>query len=108
MTVKSGAWVNACPGCAPVAAIAAFKADNRSFAIVGEGRTENELSVVVLEDGKYLGFGFISKTQPVENFESAKELIEPYKDNREVQTIIHSYLQNNSNYQVMFPGVSIF
>src|SRR4029077_2305700 len=82
-------------------ALDGFKVDSRSYAIIGEGRSVNECSVIVLEDGKYLGFGFLEKEKLPDDFLSAKEFIEHYKDNREVQSIIQSYLKKNHDYKVL-------
>jgi DNA polymerase-3 subunit epsilon len=83
-------------------AVKSFKADSRSYAIIGNGRSADECSVVVLEDGKYLGFGFMEKERVPESFHSLKDSIQHLKDNREVQTIIQSWLKKNNDYRVVF------
>lgn len=84
------------------AARSAFKSDGRSYAVIDSGRSVDECSVVVIEDGKYLGFGFLRKEKVPRDFFAAKESIQHYKDNREVHTIIQSYLRKNTNYRILF------
>lgn len=85
--------------------LAAIKSESKSYALIGEGRSAEECSVVVMEDGKYLGFGFTDRSKAPEDFDAAKNSIEHYKDNREVQGIIRTYLQNHKD-QVIITGHS--
>ncbi|MBA2422521.1 MAG: GIY-YIG nuclease family protein [Chitinophagales bacterium] len=82
-------------------ALKSFKSENRSFAVICSGRTEAECSIVMIEDGKYLGFGFAEKAKAPADFSSAKELIDHYNDNREVQRIIYSFLNKNNAYSLL-------
>ena len=86
------------------AALETFKSDSRSYAIIGNGRSGEECSVVLLEDGKYLGFGFIEKESIPSEFSDIKTRIQFHKDNREVQGIIQSYLRSNSDFRVVYPS----
>lgn len=75
-------------------AVDSFFDNGTSVAIVGRGREKNERSLVLVEKGMYLGFGFINKNEQLADFESAKNFIKLSKDNRVVQNLINSYLQN--------------
>lgn len=79
----------------------AIRSDSKSYALIGAGRSADECTVIVMEDGKYLGFGFLDKERAPADFTAAKESIEHYKDNREVQIIIQSYLRKNTDYRVI-------
>jgi len=89
-------------------ALTAMKEDSITCAIVGDGRSENESSVVLMENGKYLGYGFAptsvvgeqTPTTALSSFQSLKEIIQPQRDNREVQMIIRGYLRTHSDHQV--------
>ncbi|HEY4788413.1 MAG TPA: hypothetical protein VIH57_20315, partial [Bacteroidales bacterium] len=59
------------------------------------GRSADEQSVVRIKNGKYLGFGFISKDFPVTSTETLADYIKSYPDNREVQQIIRNYLKKH-------------
>ncbi|MBA3649593.1 MAG: GIY-YIG nuclease family protein [Chitinophagales bacterium] len=80
-----------------------LKTESKTFIIVEKGRMETERSVVLVEDGKYLGYGFTSNTTAQE-FQVLKENIEHQKDNREVQMILQSYLFKNTGCQIIFPA----
>lgn len=73
-------------------AIEAFHNQDRSFAIVGCGRTEEENSVVLVEKGIYHGFGFCSRDIQIKDIEEIKLVINYYKSTAEIDTYIQSYL----------------
>lgn len=75
-------------------AIDSFFENGQTVAIVGKGRRPEEKSVVLVERGNYLGFGFFDETENISSLESAKNFIRPSKDNRVVQNIVNSYLTN--------------
>lgn len=75
-------------------AIDSFFENGQTVAIVGKGRRPEEKSVVLVERGNYLGFGFFDETENISSLESAKNFIKPSKDNRVVQNIVNSYLTN--------------
>ncbi len=82
-------------------AIDSFFEDGNSVAIIGRGRKNNERSLVLVENGAYLGFGFIDKTETLGDFESAKDFIKISKENRIVQNLINSYLVNPRGAEVI-------
>jgi DNA polymerase-3 subunit epsilon len=75
-------------------AVESFQEQGSSMAIVGRGRTAHENSLVLLENGNYLGFGFFDKQEKIEGIDSAKNFIKVGKDNRTVQNVINSFLVN--------------
>ena len=75
-------------------AIDSFFEAGQTVAIVGKGRRPEEKSVVLVENGNYLGFGFFDETESISNLEMARNFIKPSKDNRVVQNIVNSYLTN--------------
>ncbi|MBS1491434.1 MAG: GIY-YIG nuclease family protein [Bacteroidetes bacterium] len=76
------------------AAVNSFQQPGHTLAIIGPGRTHLENSLVLLENGNYLGFGFFNKHEPIADFESARKIIKPGKENRTVQNVINSFLVN--------------
>jgi DNA polymerase-3 subunit epsilon len=88
-------------------ALNAMKADSITCAIVGDGRCDDESTVVLMEHGKYLGYGFITGNisgttgeKSEVSLQSLKEIIQPQRDNREVQMIIRSYLNTHKDYHI--------
>lgn len=75
-------------------AVESFFEEGQTVAILGKGRSPEEKSVVLVEKGAYLGFGFYDDTVVISDFDSARTLIKPGKENRVVQNLINSYLQN--------------
>ncbi len=75
-------------------AIDSFFEVGQTVAILGKGRKPEEKSVVLVENGNYLGFGFIDESESITNLDEAKNFIKPSKDNRVVQNIVNSYLTN--------------
>jgi DNA polymerase-3 subunit epsilon len=64
------------------------------FFIIDKGRTQEERSVVKIENGQYKGFGFLDVTSTV-SFEEMNNLIKKYPDNRDVRQIIRNYIRRN-------------
>ena len=56
--------------------------------IIGEGRTINERSVVVIEQGVYQGFGYFPKEKNMDSLVSAKEVIQLFKHSPDIQRIL--------------------
>jgi len=59
--------------------------------IIDQGRTWNEKSVVVIENGVYKGFGYYDGSVEINDAEQAKNYIEPYKHNSDVQRILNGF-----------------
>ena len=84
-------------------AIESFKEGGETAALIGRGRTSNEQSIVLIEKGKYLGFGFFDQEVVISDFETAKLYIKPSIETRIVQNLINSYLTNpRGNEVIMF------
>ena len=82
-------------------ALESVNSAEESIAIIGNGRTTEESSVILLEKGHYLGFGFIQEDMPIASFNECKELINPYQDNLDVQRIIRGYLNRKGNEKIL-------
>lgn len=71
--------------------------NQENFFIIGKGRMESEKSVVKIEHGKYIGFGFVDTGfVGASDQNSFHECIQKQRDNKEVRQIINSYLKKNS------------
>ena len=67
----------------------------QSFIIIGTGRDHTEKTVVCIEKGRYLGFGFIYDDTYIRTLEEAKRYITPYTDNHDIQKIIAHWLKKH-------------
>ncbi|MCB2376933.1 GIY-YIG nuclease family protein [Hymenobacter sp. BT635] len=74
-------------------AIESFTYEHGSFVVIGKGRREDEQTVVVVEHGRYLGFGYIGTDFTARKLNDFKEIITRYNDNKDVQQIIRQYLR---------------
>ncbi|NJN27550.1 MAG: GIY-YIG nuclease family protein [Cyclobacteriaceae bacterium] len=59
--------------------------EKRSFAIVGHGRSVDERTLVLVQNGCYLGHGFTDFNIPSHSFEELKDRIRQYPDNQDIQ-----------------------
>ena len=65
---------------------------NKSFLILSEGRTEDEISVVKVLNGAYCGFEFFNISSQITDWSELSESIPVRADNRDVRMIIKSYI----------------
>jgi DNA polymerase-3 subunit epsilon len=106
---QSGACKGACQGVESVKkynkrtqkAIDSFFEAGESVAIIGSGRMSGEKSLVLIENGNYIGFGFVPKEESINSIDLARNFIKPSKDNRVVQNLVNSYLQNPRGAEVV-------
>jgi DNA polymerase III subunit epsilon len=71
---------------------AGFMKDN--LVVLDKGRTDSEISFVMVENGKYLGYGYLEKEENIINPEGFKNYLKFAEDNRDVKQIISGYLRN--------------
>ena len=57
-----------------------------------KGRYANEDGFIMIENGKYLGYGFIDKTEQINSSEDFETFLIPQKDNSDIQKIIRKVL----------------
>jgi len=65
--------------------------EQATLAIKQTGRTTDEYGIVLMESGKYLGYGFVPRDIQFTAFEELKAYIRPYQDNQDVRRIIENY-----------------
>jgi DNA polymerase-3 subunit epsilon len=63
--------------------------------VIGTGRTSEEYSLVQIEDGKYVGYGFIEKEEANQPLENLLEFVRKQNDNPDTRKIIRNYLVKN-------------
>lgn len=74
-------------------AIEAFSYQHDNFVVIGRGRENGEKSLVVIENGRYLGFGFVDDSFTATNLEDFKNGIKRFNDNKDIQQIIRQHLR---------------
>lgn len=83
-------------------AIRPYLFENDSFLIIDSGRTQGEKALVMVENGKYLGYGYIDETVATSDVDFLRSCITPFEDNREVRSIIRGYLSRNRVEKMVF------
>lgn len=70
-----------------------YSYENKSMLIIDRGREVDERSVVLIEDGVFMGIGFFNLNFQLNNVEILKSIITKMDNNRDAQHIIQSYLR---------------
>ncbi len=84
-------------------ALSPYFFENKNFAIREPGRNDEEECIVLVENGIYLGFGYIQKTESsFSRPEEVKNIINSFPDDRDKQQIIKSYLRQHKPKTFLF------
>ena len=71
------------------------KFENDNMVIIDRGRSLQERSAVLIENGIYKGYCFYDLNYQINNIEILKNIIIPMQNNRDTRNIIHGYLRKN-------------
>ena len=72
-------------------AIARLKSNLPSFVLLDDGRTDEEHSVILMEQGHLHGMGYIMKSNPVNDINALKSVLQPYPSNDYIRNLVHNY-----------------
>jgi DNA polymerase III subunit epsilon len=72
-----------------------------SFFMLETGRSDDEVASVLIEKGKYIGYGYIDRNSEDSSLESLAACIHPFADNRDIQQILRNYLIQHSNIKII-------
>ncbi|NJM24676.1 MAG: GIY-YIG nuclease family protein [Bacteroidia bacterium] len=75
-------------------AIQSFHAEGETVAIMGRGRDAKERSLVLVNKGNFVGFGFLQRDVAIGTFAEARQHVRNGVETPTVQNLINSYLQN--------------
>ena len=70
-----------------------YSYENKSMLIIDRGREVDERSVVLIEDGVFMGIGFYNLNFQLNTIDILKSIITKMDNNRDAQHIIQSYLR---------------
>ena len=79
---------------------------NENFLLLDKGRSDEECSVVHVENGRYMGFGFAENN--LNGFDPETMLldcIKPYTENKYVHSIIRNYISKHPRLKIIKLGV---
>jgi DNA polymerase III subunit epsilon len=81
--------------------ILSFAGQGSSVAIIGKGRNIEEQSLVLVEKGNYLGYGFFDSNVSISDVESARTYVRKSTETPTVQNLINSYITNPRGAEVI-------
>ena len=76
-------------------AINYMQESKQSFFIREKGRNVDEDAIVLMQDGRYSGYGFISKSAEINSLEDMLSFVTPQKDSMETKRLIQAYSIKN-------------
>lgn len=82
-------------------AIRSIEYENLNFLIVDKGREPEEISIVMVEKGRYQGFGYTQSIMETSHIAHLKKCITPGNDSMEVRQIIKTFLKQNKEARVI-------
>ena len=66
-----------------------------SFLIVDKGIQEEEQSCILVINGKFYGMGYLPTTIQLDNIETVKDFLTPYKENNFIHNLLMGYMTKN-------------
>lgn len=75
---------------------------NANKLIIDSGRTPEEKSVILIENGVYKGYGFYQLNHQITNIEILRKVITPMDNNRDTQHLIQSFLRRKRVKKIIF------
>lgn len=78
-----------------------YSFENKNMILVDRGRTLNERSAVLIENGVYKGYAFYDLNYQITNIEILKNILIPMQNNRDAKSIIQNYMRKNKSLKVI-------
>ncbi|MCO6491546.1 MAG: GIY-YIG nuclease family protein [Phaeodactylibacter sp.] len=74
---------------------------DKDFFILDQGRSPEEMSVVLVEEGNYRGFGYVEREEMNGHPDFLRDIIKPFQGNPETTRIIQRYLSKGNGARVV-------
>jgi DNA polymerase-3 subunit epsilon len=68
--------------------------------LIDRGRTINERSAILIENGIYKGYAFYDLNYQINNIEILKKIIIPMQNNRDTRNIIQSHIRKSKTLKI--------
>ncbi|OUL60869.1 exonuclease domain-containing protein [Flavobacterium sp. AJR] len=78
-----------------------YSFENKNMILIDRGRTVNERSAVLIENGVYKGYAFYDLNYQITNIEILKNIIIPMQNNRDAKSIIQNYMRKSKSLKVI-------
>ena len=85
-----------------VQALTSLEELKKTYAIIGHGRDTDERSLVLVENGVYIGHGFTDYQIPTSSFDELKDRITSFHDNQDIQKILKAHLSHHHSDEVIY------
>lgn len=72
-----------------------------NFLVIDQGRSNEEQAIIKIENGRFVGFGYLSTDDNSNNLEFLHDCIQKYNDNRDIRVIIKGYLNRSKNLKII-------
>jgi len=79
-----------------------LKLDRGNVLIIDQGRDPDERSLVRIEKGMYMGYGYLSVNDSYLGIEQMLDCINPALDNRDIRQILKNWLKNNKVEKMLY------
>jgi len=76
-------------------ALASLRLPFDNMLIIDKGRNDDERSAILVENGRYVGYGWFNPEYTGNDISSIRECIRTFNDNRDTRQIIRRYLKTN-------------
>ena len=85
-------------------ALKELEAQKQTYLIREKGREDEEQSFILIQEGVYKGYGFISEEQQISTFESCEDFLIPQQHTYHTTKIIKGYLKKFGERNVVYGG----
>ncbi len=82
-------------------ALQSLEAQLPTFALIDDGKSENENLCFLIERGNFWGMGYIPSALQPKNVHELKEALQPYSDNDFIRNSIYSYAEANPEKKIL-------
>lgn len=83
-------------------ALESIEEEKKTYAIIGNGREAEEKTLVLVENGVYLGHGFTEYNVSANTFVELKDRITTYPDNQDIQKILNMHLTHTHKDNIVY------
>ncbi|MFN2396010.1 MAG: exonuclease domain-containing protein [Bacteroidales bacterium] len=66
----------------------------QNLIVTEPGRSPSESAFIIIENGTYMGYGYVEKTESIVSVDDFKNFLIPAEDNRDARQIINGFLRN--------------
>lgn len=75
--------------------------ENQNMVIIDRGRSVDERSAILVENGKFKGFGFYNLNYQINNIEILNSVLTKMDHNKDTQHIIQTYIRRNRKIKIL-------